>query len=269
MIKVTDRAIGEQWTVLRRFRQFEELHRELLHVLSREPDANAYVLPPKEVFGGRHGGVIAKRLKLLKVYLDRLVTCSAAVGHRAMASFLELDPGLRGSCAYGRKHGPGCILKEGPLRVKKWDGPHKPTINILEAGMGLIGWASSYAIVSPGPVFLVYRSSEDDPDKPLWVLPARRTVGSQVRVRRVDYWKADLGKEKTRFFLVRQDVTWEKNSLLCQVQSEALLESWAYALDEDTDLRPQQTKQERAKLDIEIKAKEVWTSREEDVWGGL
>ena len=25
----------------------------------------------------------------------------------------------------------------------------------------------------------------------------------------------------------------------------------------------------RAKLDIEIKAKEAWTSREEDVWGGL
>lgn len=39
---------------------------------------------------------------------------------------------------------------------------------------------SSYAIVSPGPVFLVYRSAEDDPEKPLWVLPGRRTVGSQV-----------------------------------------------------------------------------------------
>lgn len=35
--------------MLRRFRQFEELHRGLLPVLSREPDANAYVLPPKEV----------------------------------------------------------------------------------------------------------------------------------------------------------------------------------------------------------------------------
>lgn len=39
---------------------------------------------------------------------------------------------------------------------------------------------SSYAIVSPGPVFLVYHDAEDDPDKPLWVLPARRTIGSQV-----------------------------------------------------------------------------------------
>lgn len=49
LVQVTDRAIGEQWVVLRRFRQFEELHRALLPVLSREPDANAYVLPPKEV----------------------------------------------------------------------------------------------------------------------------------------------------------------------------------------------------------------------------
>lgn len=32
------------------------------------------------------------------------------------------------------------FLQEGLLRVKKWDGPHKPVINILEAGMGLIGW---------------------------------------------------------------------------------------------------------------------------------
>lgn len=47
--QVTDAAIGEQWTVLRRYRQFEELHRGLLPVLSREPDANAYTLPPKEV----------------------------------------------------------------------------------------------------------------------------------------------------------------------------------------------------------------------------
>lgn len=29
-------------------------------------------------------------------------------------------------------------------------------------------------------MFLVYRSAEDDPEKPLWVLPVRRTVGSQV-----------------------------------------------------------------------------------------
>ena len=49
VVQVTDGAIGEQWTVQRRFRQFEELHRGLLPVLSREPDANAYVLPPKEV----------------------------------------------------------------------------------------------------------------------------------------------------------------------------------------------------------------------------
>lgn len=28
---------------------------------------------------------------------------------------------------------------------------------------------------------------------------------AQVRVRRVDFWRADLEKEKTRFFLVRQD----------------------------------------------------------------
>lgn len=51
MRQVTDSALGEQWMVLRRFRQFEELHRGLLPVLSREPDANAYALPPKEVRG--------------------------------------------------------------------------------------------------------------------------------------------------------------------------------------------------------------------------
>lgn len=47
--QVTDTAIGEQWTLLRRYRQFEALHRGLLPVLSKEPDANAYALPPKEV----------------------------------------------------------------------------------------------------------------------------------------------------------------------------------------------------------------------------
>ncbi|CAM9811305.1 unnamed protein product, partial [Hapterophycus canaliculatus] len=194
-VQVTDRAIGEQWVVLRRFRQFEELHRGLLPVLSKEPDANAYVLPPKEVFGGRHGGVVAKRLKSLKVFLNRLVMCSAAVEHHAMSSFLELDPALRGLGAYGRQHGPECILKarcrctffdlpqEGQLRVKGWRGPHKPVINVLEAGLGLLGWTSAHAIVSPGPVFLVYRGSEDDPDKPVWTLPDRRTIGSQVRRR--------------------------------------------------------------------------------------
>ena len=49
-------------------------------------------------------------LAVLNSVLSVFLT-SAAVGHRAMASFLELDPDLRGSCAYGRKHGPGCILK--------------------------------------------------------------------------------------------------------------------------------------------------------------
>lgn len=49
LVQVSDCAAGEQWMVLRRFRQFEELHRGLLPVLSREPDANAYALPPKEV----------------------------------------------------------------------------------------------------------------------------------------------------------------------------------------------------------------------------
>ncbi|CAN0046172.1 unnamed protein product [Scytosiphon promiscuus] len=266
-IQVTDRAIGEQWVVLRRFRQFEELHRGLLSVLSREPDANAYVLPPKEVFGGRHGGVIAKRLKLLKVYLNRLVTCSAAVKHHAMSSFLELDPALRGLGAYGRQHGPECILKEGPLRMKVWKGPHKPVINMLEAGLGLLGWTSGYAIVSPGPVFLVYRGPEDDPEKPLWTLPDRRTIGSQVHVRRVDMWKSDLEKEGARFFLV----SWENTSLLCQVESESSLESWTHAIDEGVDLRPQQdqSEEDKAKVDIELKAKEAWNIREEGLWGGL
>lgn len=37
--------------------------------------AVATAMVVRQVFGGRHGGVIAKRLKLLKVYLDRLVTC--------------------------------------------------------------------------------------------------------------------------------------------------------------------------------------------------
>eukprot|EP00903_Cladosiphon_okamuranus_P007599 g7370.t1 len=264
-IQVTDGAIGDQWTVLRRFRQFEMLHRGLLPILSREPDASAYVLPPKEVFGGRHGGVIAKRLKLLKVYLDRLVTCSAAVEHRSMSSFLELDPALRGLSAYGRLHGPECVLKEGELKVKLWKGPYKPVINILEAGLHVLGWASYHAIVSPGPVFLVYRGAEDDPDKQLWVLPSRRTIGSQVRVRRVDMWKSDLEKEGIRFFLV----SWENTSLLCQVDSEASLDSWAHALDEDVDLRPQQSEEDRAKVDIELKAKEAWSTREEGLWGGL
>ncbi|CAM9780243.1 unnamed protein product [Ectocarpus sp. 4 AP-2014] len=202
-IQVTDRAIGEQWTVLRRFRQFEALHRGLLPVLSREPDANAYVLPPKEVFGGRHGGVIAKRLKLLKVYLDRLVTCSAALEHHALSSFLELEPALRGLGAYGRHHGPECVLKEGRLWVRAWKGAYKPVINSVDAGLHFLGWTSAYAIVSPGPVFLVYYGPEDDPEKPLWVLPDKRTIGSQVRVRRVDMRKTDFGKDGNRFFLVR------------------------------------------------------------------
>lgn len=63
--------------------------------------------------------------------------------------------------------------------------------------------------------------------------------------------------------------SWDDSSLLCQVESEKSLESWAHALDEDVDLRPQQTEQERAKVDIELKAKEAWTSREEGIWGGL
>ncbi|CBN77754.1 conserved unknown protein [Ectocarpus siliculosus] len=225
-IQVTDRAIGEQWMVLRRFRQFEALHRGLLPVLSREPDANAYVLPPKEVFGGRHGGVIAKRLKLLKVYLDRLVTCSAALEHRALSSFLELEPALRGLGAYGRHHGPECVLKEGRLWVRAWKGAYKPVINFVDAGLHLLGWTrrasaelvrlgltseawlsrvSAYAIVSPGPVFLVYYGPEDDPEKPLWTLPDKRTIGSQVRVRRVDMRKTDFEKDGNRFFLVRFD----------------------------------------------------------------
>lgn len=49
LIKVVDRAIGEQWTVLRRFRQFEGLHQALLPVISKERDASMYAIPPKEV----------------------------------------------------------------------------------------------------------------------------------------------------------------------------------------------------------------------------
>ena len=40
---------------------------------------------------------------------------------------------------------------------------------------------SCHAIVSPGPVFLVYGGPEENPAKPFWALPDRRTVGSQVR----------------------------------------------------------------------------------------
>ncbi|CAB1096165.1 unnamed protein product [Ectocarpus sp. CCAP 1310/34] len=264
-LQVTDRAVGEQWMVLRRFRQFEALHRGLLPVLSREPDANAYVLPPKEVFGGRHGGVVAKRLKLLQVYLDRLVTCSAALEHRALSSFLELEPALRGLGAYGRHHGPECVLKEGRLWVRAWKGAYKPVINFVDAGLHLLGWISAHAIVSPGPVFLVYYGPEDDPEKPLWALPDKRTIGSQVRVRRVDMRKTDVEKDGNRFFLV----SWEDTSLLCQVDSEASLDSWAHAIDETVDLRPQQSEEDRAKVDIELKAKEAWTTREEGLWGGL
>lgn len=60
--------------------------------------------------------------------------------HRAMTSFLELDPALRGLGAYARQHGPECVMKEGRLRVKEWKGPHKPVINMLEAGLRVIGW---------------------------------------------------------------------------------------------------------------------------------
>lgn len=63
--------------------------------------------------------------------------------------------------------------------------------------------------------------------------------------------------------------SWENTSLLCQVDSEASLDSWAHALDEDVDLRPQQSEEDRAKVDIELKAKEVWSTREEGLWGGL
>lgn len=63
--------------------------------------------------------------------------------------------------------------------------------------------------------------------------------------------------------------SWEDTSLLCQVESEASLQSWAPALDEAVDLRPQQTELDRAKVDIELKAKQEWTSREEGIWGGL
>lgn len=30
--------------------------------------------------------------------------------------------------------------QDGQLRVKVWKGPHKPVINVLEAGLGLLGW---------------------------------------------------------------------------------------------------------------------------------
>lgn len=63
--------------------------------------------------------------------------------------------------------------------------------------------------------------------------------------------------------------SWENTSLLCQVDSEAALEGWAHAIDEDVDLRPQQSELERAKVDIELKAKEAWSTREEELWGGL
>lgn len=43
----------------------------------------------KQVFGGRHGGVIAKRLKLLKVYLDRLVTCRSVPMGTSTTSFFH------------------------------------------------------------------------------------------------------------------------------------------------------------------------------------
>ncbi|CAN0553557.1 unnamed protein product, partial [Ectocarpus sp. 8 AP-2014] len=38
---------------------------------------------------------------------------SAALEHRALSSFLELEPVLRGLGAYGRHHGPECVLKVG------------------------------------------------------------------------------------------------------------------------------------------------------------
>lgn len=43
-------------------------------------------------------------------------------------------------------------------------------------------------------MFLVYRGAEDDPDKPLWVLPARRTIGSQVFDDRVGRVNSDEGE---------------------------------------------------------------------------
>lgn len=91
-------------------------------------------------------------------------------------------------------------------------------------------------------------------------------------------WKQSRGGLSLSFIAVFRHPTavpfvlygsWEDSSLLCQVESEKSLESWAHALDEDVDLRPQQTEQERAKVDIELKAKEAWTSREEGIWGGL
>lgn len=63
--------------------------------------------------------------------------------------------------------------------------------------------------------------------------------------------------------------SWENTSLLCQVDSETALESWARAIDEDVDLRPQQSELERAKVNIELKAKQAWSTREEELWGGL
>lgn len=63
--------------------------------------------------------------------------------------------------------------------------------------------------------------------------------------------------------------SWENTSLLCEVESDADLESWAHAIAEDVDLRPMQSELDRAKVDIELKAKEAWTSREEGIWGGL
>ncbi|CAN0013936.1 unnamed protein product [Ectocarpus sp. 13 AM-2016] len=77
--------------------------------------------------------------------------------------------------------------------------------------------------------------------------------------------KTDFEKDGNRFFLV----SWEDTSLLCQVDSEASLDSWAHAIDETVDLRPQQPEEDRAKVDIELKAKEAWTTREEGLWGGL
>jgi len=63
--------------------------------------------------------------------------------------------------------------------------------------------------------------------------------------------------------------SWDNTSLLCQVDSEASLDSWARALDENVDLRPQQSEEDRAKVDIELKAKEMWNTRQEGLWGGL
>lgn len=64
-------------------------------------------------------------------------------------------------------------------------------------------------------------------------------------------------------------LSWEDMSLLCQVESDSALESWAHAIDEDVDLRPLQSETDRAKVDIELKAKETWNLRQEGLWGGL